>query len=357
MRTKLSIVVGILIIILTSACSSDEPSSKEFRYLGFEKDVLLPALNERDITFYALGFDTNKNNWELTLNNGTKDIPVTLNTIEETIYGWESVEEYMQKIYCKVPAFGTGNYTLIIKNKITGQLQSDVFLVRDNTFNEVESAGEAFYSLEMEKDYLYYQNTINKIRSNINTNSIEKVVLENTATFNPIAVTYEVNNERLHFTIPKATPVGVYYLAVYYNSGLNSYFEKELIVLEEQKPVITSLNKTAFTPGENLELKGSNFRYTINKDFIPTKGLARIKIETALVFNNGKEEVAMSLGRYEEDEIYNNINSTYTELKYEIPTREKFYVFSDVDKTYFEGEVYLKNGPYKSAPFTVRIDF
>ncbi|MBA6156662.1 hypothetical protein H3Z83_09065 [Tenacibaculum sp. S7007] len=357
MKTIVSIVVSIFLVILVSSCSSDTPNSKEFRYLGFEKEVLLPAVNEREFSFYALSFDTNKNNWELTLNDGRKDIPVTLNRIEDTPYGWESVEEYMQKIHCKIPAFGTGNYTLIVKNKITGQVQSDVFLVRDNTFNEVKSAGEASYSLERKKNYLYYQNTTNTILSNINTNSIEKVVLENTTTLNSIIVAHEVNNEKLHFTIPKATPVGLYYLAVYYKSGLNSYFEKELIILDEQKPVITSLNKSTFTPGESLQLKGSNFRYTINEDFIPTKGLARIKTKTVLVFNNGKDEQAMSLGRYEEDEMYNNINSTFTELTFEIPGKESFYIYSDVDKTYLEGEVYLKNGPYKSDSFTLRINF
>ncbi len=360
MKIIVKIVVSIFLTLLISACSSDSDAlnSKEFRYLGFEKDVLLPSVNERDIVFYTISFDTNKSNWELTLNDEAKNIPVTLTKVEETGHGWTAIDDPLQKIYCKVPAFGTGNYTLTIKNKVTGQLQTHTFLVRDNTFNEVKSAADAFYSLEGELHYLHSQNTTNTILSNINTNSIEKVVLENTTTFNPIMLEYTVNNEgALNFTIPKATPVGVYYLGVYYNSGINSFFEKEIIVLEEQKPVITSVNKTIIVSGEDLVLKGNNFRYIVDDSLVPTKGLTRIRTETKLVFNNGKEEQTVSLGRYEEDEEYNNINSNFTELTYKIPTKEDFYIFSDVDKTYFEGEVYLKSGPYKTDSFTLKIIF
>lgn len=358
MKTKLNIVIGLLIVILIGACSSDEPTSKEFRYLGFEKNVLLPAINERDITFYALSFDNNINNWELKLSNGVKDFPVTLNLIEDTGHGWVTVSEYLQKIYFKAPAFGAGDYTLTIKNKITGQLQSDTFLVRDNYFDKVKSASDAAYGLEDTDNYLYYQNSKNRILSDVNTNSIEKIVLENDATFNPIILEYEVNNEgKIDFTIPKVTPIGVYYLAIYYNNGLSSFFERKLIVLEEQKPVIDNVNKTIINSGETLILKGSDFRYTINENLIPTKGLGYIANETALVFTKGSEEYVVSIGRYKDDEMYSNINDSFTELTFKIPTKDNFYIFSDPAKTYFEGEVYLKNGPYKTAPFTLKINF
>ncbi len=353
----LKVVMVITIALGIVSCGSDTPTSKEFRYLALEKAVLLPTVNEREFSFYAFSFDIDKNNWELTLNDGTKNISITLSRIEKTAYSWTSIDEFMQKIYCKVPALGTGNYTLTIKNKITGQLQSDVFLVRDDTFDDIRSAATTSYSFEETQNYLFYQNTSNIISNDINTNGIEKVVLKNITTFNPIVAEYTINNKTLYFTIPKSTPVGVYYLAVYYNSGLNSYFEKELIVLEEQKPVITSVNKTTFASGEYLILKGKNFRYTIDDSYIPTRGLEYIRTKTKLVFNNGSRESEISMGMYEDDERYADINNDFTELKLKIPAKENFYIFSDVDKTYFEGEVYLQSGPYKTDPFTLRINF
>lgn len=358
MKRIINAIVSLLLVILIAACSSNEPNSKEFRYLGFEKNVLLPALNERDIIFYALDFDSDKNNWELNLNDGINDIPVKLTLVEETPYGWVTVSGNLQKVYFKAPAFGTGNYTLTIKNKVTGQVLSDTFLVRDSNFDNIKSASDASFELAETENLLYYQNTTNTILSDINTTSIEKIVLENETTFSTILLEHEVNNEgKINFTIPQTTPLATYYLAVYYNSGVNKYFDKKLIVLEAQEPVIENVNKTTINSGETLILKGSNFRYAINEDFIPTKGLGYIANETKLIFNDGNNEYQLHMGRYKDDEMYTSINESFTELTFKIPAKDDFYIFSDNDRTYFEGEVYLTNGPYKTAPFTLRIDY
>lgn len=355
---KIAVVFAVLFLVSCSSDEADSVQSKQFRYIDLEKNVLIPAVNSRDIVFYALDFDTNFNVWQLTLTDGEKDIPVTFNKIEDTLYGWQSYENPMQKIYCKVPAFGVGNYTLTVKNTITGQTQQILFIVRDQTFNKTQPEEKsAYYSLEEVNNYLSFQNTTNVINSTVSKTGIKKIVLENINTFSQTELNYNTDNEFIKYVIPQSLPTGVYYLAINYNSGINSYFERRVIILNEQKPVVNSINKTELVSGDELILKGKNFRYKINEENIPTKGLGYVPTETQLVFMKGSSTEVYSLGRWQDDKRYNYINADFTELKLPIPKKEDWYIFSDSERTYYEGEVYLKNGPYRSESFTLRIDF
>lgn len=362
---KKSILFLTLLTLLTLSCSKsdDENSvSASFRFLEFEKDILLPSINEREITFLAIDFDPNIGSWNLTLTDGQKDIPVTLNQVETTNLSWVTTSSFLQRIYLTIPAIDTGDYTLTIANITTGQTYKDIFLVRDNVFNKIEPVTSTSYTIDYEvdktEDYLYFQNTTNTITEGITTTGIQKVVLEKEATFESFTLGHEVlANGYLTFTIPPSIPVGTYYLSIKYDNGLSSYFEKDIVVLKEQLPSVNLINKDVFSGGETLVLTGKDFRYEVDETLLPTNGLSSIKTWTYLIFRDVNREYEFSFGAYETDENYENINSEATELKYTIPVKADSFMFTDVDKTYFEGEVFIRSGAYTSNAVPVRVNY
>ncbi|WP_108867152.1 hypothetical protein [Aquimarina aquimarini] len=368
---KTILAVTILTLILCGSCSSDDSDrvSPQFTFFEFDKDVLLPALNEREISFYALDFDENIGNWELTLSDGQKDIPVTLSKVETTTFGWVTTESRLQKIYFKAPAFGGGDYTLTIKNTTTNQTYSDVFLVRSTTFNKVlPGAVDVLYtgsntsytiagSREAE-DYLFFQNSTNTISEGITTNGIQKVLLEKKDNSESFSLEYNLDsNDNLSFTIPPSIQVGNYFLSVHYTNGLSTYFIKDIVVMDQQTPVIASANKETFSSEETLIIKGQNFRYKINHDLLTTKGISNPQSPTYLVFKDANREHTVSFGRYSGDEFFDNINTDGTELSYKIPVKSEAYIFTDREATYFEGEMYIQTAYHKSEAVPVRIDY
>lgn len=360
---KLIFVVTILTGILFYSCSSDEESiSPTFRFLEFEKDVLLPALNERDITFFAIDFDPNIGNWEITLSDGQKNIPVTLSQVETTRFGWVNTESNLQRIYIKAPAFGNGDYTLTIKNNTTNQIYSDTFLVRGDIFTNIEPTTITSYTIgdgtNKTPDYLYFQNTSNTITQGVTTNGIERVRLENATTFESFTLGHEVNtNGFLRFDIPLTIPVGTYFLSIVYNNGLSTYYEKDIVVMEQKLPKINAINKEMFVEGETLTITGEALRYFVNEELLPTNGLSTIRTRTDLIFKDQNRDFQFSFGAYEDDENFENINPDATELSFKIPLKSESFLFSDRDQTFFEGEVFIRSGPYESNSFPVRIDY
>jgi hypothetical protein len=367
---KAILVATVFLSALTFSCSSDdERTSPTFRFLEFEKDVLLPALNEREITFLAIDFDENIGKWELILSDGQQNNPVTLSKVETTIHGWQSTESRLQRIYVKTPALGEGDYLLQIKNKTSGQIHSEKFLIRSDVFNQIsQEYPNTSYTLissysEGETkpitDYLYFQNTSSTITADITKNGIQKITLDNRDFSKSFILGHEIStNNEIVFTIPETIPVGSYFLSVHYDNGLSSYFEKDIIVLERQIPVVESINKETFSEGETLILKGKDFRYDIKPGILPADGLSNPRTTSFLVFKDNQKEYTLSFGAYAEyDERYEDINTEATELIYKIPSKSNAFFYIENGKNYFEGEVFVRNGPYDSNPMPIRIEY
>ena len=368
---KIILALTLLSGIVFVSCNKDDENGGaplEFRFLEFEKDVLLPSVNDREITFLAIDFDNNTANWELTLYDGQKNTPVTITEIETTPYGWVSTESRMQRIYVKVPAAGDGEYILQIKNKVTGQIYSEKFLVRSDVFNQiVQDYPGTIYTLISSysadetapvTDYIYFHNVNSTITANIPQNGIQKIILENGDFSESYTLGYEIFNSKIQFTVPESVPIGSYFLSVRYDNGLSSYFEKDIIVLEQQLPVINTINKETFAAGETMTLKGKDFRYDIKPGILPADELSNIRTETFLVFQDNTTEYILSFGAYAEyDERYDDINTEATELIYEIPSRSDAFFYIENEKNYFEGKVFVRNGPYDSNSMPIRIEY
>ena len=62
---KIILALTLLSGIVFVSCNKDDENGGvllEFRFLEFEKDVLLPSVNDREITFLAIDFDNNTAN-------------------------------------------------------------------------------------------------------------------------------------------------------------------------------------------------------------------------------------------------------------------------------------------------------
>ena len=133
-----------LSLIFTSCTKEEENKSLKFRFLEFESDVLLPAVNDRSISFYGIDFDDNLNNWDLKLVNEDNDpYAVEITSVEKTIYGFLN-EKRLQKITFKAPPLGYGVYSLAITNTVTGQVYTDNFLVKSKVFNKMKGVENDF---------------------------------------------------------------------------------------------------------------------------------------------------------------------------------------------------------------------
>ncbi len=352
-----------LVLLVTSCSDDDQDTSKEFRFLEFTHDVVLPSLSSREITFHAIDFDTNINNWELSLSDGTKEIPATLTKVEKTRFGWTGVTSRLQLIYVEIPALGIGDYTLTIKNNRTDQLYSDIFLIRSERFTSITSPVIASYSLGdtsgVVQDHLYFQNLQYAVDEGIVLNGIQRVLLETKETLNTTTLTHEVieGNKELRFTIPLDTAVGSYYLAIEYNNGLRTYFAKDITVVEQQLPVLESVNKENFVEGDTLQLKGKNFRYRVDGTLLPTNGLNTVAVDTELVFRDRNRDFRYTFLGFKEAENFEDINAQGTELIFKIPNKVDSFMFTDDDETYFEGEVFVRSAGYESEPLPIRIEY
>ncbi len=359
----------LLSLILTVSCSEDDGPgiSPQFEFLEFEKDVILPAVNDRSFTFLAGKFDPNIDNWEVSLQNqDNQDIPVSIRSIVDTPYGITIPEElFIQRVTLNLPPFGEGTYTLTIKNKTTNQTYKDIFLVKSGTFNRINYDYISQYNLinetERTQDYFYYPNIVNTIENTINNTGISSVRLENKTTFETIDIGFDLqqNTGKVQFTIPNSVPQGIYYLSVQYNNLINTYFEKDIIILKEQLPEITSINKNSFMGGEQMIITGKNFSYVpdfSNIDASPFL-LRYFSLSGGVLFDDGGGSGAIFAGI--EDENLITLNDAGTEFVINIPTNkgDDFFFSSDNDRSYFEGEISVINNPYTSNTISIRIDY
>ncbi len=355
MKLLYTLLMGLL--LLSCSKNSEEETVTTFRFLEFERDVLLPNINESELTFLAIDFDKKIEDWEITLSNGNVDFPTGINRIETTIYGWTNGNKIAQRIHLKIPKLEYGDYTVSIKNKKTNQIYTDVFLVRNKIFTGMKSIDNTVYSLDYDKlDYLYFQNTTNSIVNESYLNSVKQVVLENKTNMVSYSIDFKVVNNVIQYTIPKTVPQGVYFFSINYANGLVNYHEKDIVILEQQLPQINSIDKNLFNGGEELKLEGTNFRYKIAAGILPFDGLSNIQTETYLVFKDIKNEYFFNYGSIAGyNPYYNDITSNGTKLLYKIPFLTKASIFTDINKTYFDGEVYIKSGPYRSNSVKVKI--
>ncbi len=364
MKTKNTYIILIILIGIIYSCSNDDNpnQSTQFRFLGFEKDVLLPAINSREITFFGLDFDENLNNWELNLvNQDNKSFLANITSISNTTFGFRNGKR-LQEIKFNAPAFGNGEYSIAITNKSTGQTYTDTFLVRSNVFNKIEYQYQSSYNLtasvDVTNDLYYFHNITKTIISDISTNNIVGINLQNTSTFSEIDLDYSITaNNRVQFIIPPSVNPGTYYLSVKYNNLINSYFEKDILVLEEQSPIINSINKNTFEGGETMTISGSNFRYKVNFDLLPINDLFDPFPNSALIFRDNTGTGEEFISPFESDLTYNYINSSETEINFPIPTEQFFTTGTDSQGDFFEGEVIVRSGPYLSEPISIRINY
>jgi hypothetical protein len=352
-----------IMVLVAMSCSKeeDQENPKVFRFLEFEKDVLLPNTSESELTFLALDFDNKIQEWEISLSNGTVNFPISINKIENTKYGLMNTTSFIQRIYLKMPKLDIGDYTLKIKYNKTSQIYSDIFLVRNEIFRKLKSSDYTTYNFIPDasvvvRDYLYFQNALNVIEKELNPNSVRQVFLENKTTLVSYSINCQISNGDVNFNIPLSIPIGSYFLSIKYNNGLTSYFEKDIVVLDQQLPTITKINKNLFSSGDEIIVDGTNFRYKIQPDILPSSGLLNIQTQTILVFKDINREFSFSYGGYAQfDPNYNDINADGTKLISKIDAFAKANIFTDANRTYFEGQVYLKSGPYQSNPVDVKI--
>lgn len=356
----------LLLIILFSSCSSDDNSKKQssskFRFLEFKKDVLIPSINSGDITFYGVNFDNNLNNWQLNLvNEDNASFPVNITSVENTSISFKNGEN-LQEIKFNAPSLDYGDYTLLIKNKSTNQTYTDTFLIRSNTFNKISYENQSSYGIsaftDITENLYFYHNITNTIESNIKTNHIVGVKLYNKNTLAEVTLDYSINsNNKIEFVIPSSVTPGTYYLSVNYKNLINSYFEKDILVLEEQSPTISKISKKTFKGGEVMKISGKNFRYKVNFDLLPINDLFEPFPNSSLIFKDATGVGQEIISPYKSNSTYSYINAEGTEINFPIPKNNFFITGSDNQGYYFEGKVIVRSGPYLSEPISIRINY
>lgn len=367
---KSKIIFLFIVSIIMSSCSSEDAKSEQFEFLEFEKDVVLPSVNNGDITFLAIHFDENLSNWDLKLTDDAGNVlPVTLSSVKKTGNGYADNE--IQRIAFTAAPKNEGVYTLVIKNKTTDQLYTDHFIVSSKTFNKIQYPSAAPYNIigawssnepEPTWDYIYYQKIKNIIQSDLVTTGISGIKLENVTTFKEYNIDYSVNTEtkKIEFTVPAGVPEGNYYLSVRYSNFTSAYFEKDILVQEEKLPKVTSINKNTFKGKEIMTLKGSDFRYKVDLDLLPGSLFSTYQVSSYLVFTNNTGTGEIELSTYDKDPSFKFMNAEGTEINFPIQgetSADDFYFSNDYPRTYFEGTVQIRTGAYLSEPIAIRIDF
>lgn len=369
MKSKITLLF-ILSLFMLSCSGDDDAKSKQFEFLEFEKDVVLPSVNSGDITFLAINFDENLNNWDLKLTDDTGNVlPVVLSSAKKTGNGYADNE--IQRIVFKAAPKNEGVYTLVIKNKTTDQLYTDHFIVRSKTFNKIQYPSASPYNIiggwssneqEPTWDYIYFQKIKNTIQSDLVTTGISGIKLENVTTFKEYNIDYSVNTEtkKIEFTVPVGVPEGNYYLSVRYSNFTSAYFEKDILVQEEKLPIVASINKNTFKGKEIMTLKGSNFRYKVDLDLLPGSIFKTYQVSSYLVFTNNYGTGEIELSTYDKDPSFKYMNAEGTEINFPFhgkTSEEDFYYGNDYPRTFFEGTVQIRTGAYLSEPIKIRVDF
>lgn len=359
MRFLLFFVMLSTSLILTS-CSKDEDSKKPltFRFLEFKKDVLVPNFNPSTISIYGINFDSDLNNWQLLLvNQNNQTFPVLMSSVTNTSYGFRNGVT-LQEIKINVPSLSIGDYSLTISNIITGQVQKEVFLVRVNTFNSIKYPYGSIYNLGSITndtiDYYYFQNIKNTIVSSLPINNILNVHLKSKNGSLNYDLDYSILEGKVNFIIPNLVQPGKYYLSLEYNNSTSNYFEKDILILEEQLPVATTINKNIFQEGETITLTGYNFRYKVNNNSLPYDDLFSSYPNSSLVFRQTSGSGEFIIYPFPTDSTFNMINSMGTTINFKIPSQ--FFITS-IQGKFFEGQLIVRSGPYFSAPLPIKINY
>ncbi len=367
MKSKITYVILIFITIIYSCSkdnSNDSPKqSAQFRFLGFEKDVLLPSINPGEITFFGFDFDKNLNNWKLKLvNQDNKSFPAKITSINDTPSSIKG--KRIQEIKFTVPPLGYGKYSIATINKSTAQTYTDIFLVESNTFNKIQYDYQSDYSLTISGEIYglyFFPNITNTIVSDIKTNNIVSIKLQNTRTFSEIDMDYSINaNNEVEFKIPSSVSPGTYFLSVNYSHLVNSYFEKSILVFKEKPPVIKSINKNTFKGGETMIISGNNFRYKVDLGLLPFSidDLVNPILRTYLVFKDRGGTGYKIIYPEKSDPTFNYINSSGTKINFTIPKKDFFWTKTDEQgNRVFEGEFMVRSGPYLSNPIPLKINY
>lgn len=360
---KIKAIFCALLTIMLFSCSTNDnesPSTKPFRFLEFEKNVLIPSANPRDILILGTNFDSNLSVWEITLTNESDTVfESTISSVTNTGYGFMNNEK-LQKIYVKIPALEAGNYSMTFKNTKINQIYSETFLIRDQVFENIVYDHVYTYNYGSENssiDHLYFfPNAVNYIDSKVNTNNIKGLYLESQKDLQKTELNYAIEKSgKISFIIPKSVAIGRYYLSIEYNNSLNNYYQKEVVLIEGIEPEVISINKTKFKGGETIILTGKNLRYNMKFSVLPIQDLFLSGPISGILFKSASGERNIYFSPYPSDPTYNSINSSGTEVRFDIPI-DKFFV-SDREATYYEGEITFFVGPFKTKSFPIRIDY
>ena len=362
MKLKITLLT-LTILLLGISCSTDDENDrlKEFRFLEFEKDVLLPSMGTREISLFGIDFDKDVNRYEVKV---ISDIGETFDTsiteIIDTPFGFTG-NQIRQDIKINLPVLQEGNYRLNLTYIPTGQSIEEKFLIRSGIFRDISQEYEFSYAMLTDDqnatpDNYYFQDIINTINDASINSSVAQVILEQKSTMNKISLDYQVNmnSGSIDFIIPQTVAPGKYYVSVIYDNLLTSYFDKDILVLAKQTPVVISLDKNVYSAGETITIAGSKLRYTLDASNINDFDLRQSLINTALLFRYDASNVEETISPYSSDPTYNYINTSETEIKFPIPLE---FIYSDNTLTYYEGEVAVRIGPYVSEYFPIRIEY
>ena len=362
MKLKITL-FALTILFLGISCSTDDENEniKEFRFLEFEKDVLLPSTATREISLFGIDFNKNVNNYDVRIINNIGEVYETkINEVIDTPYGFTG-NRIRQDVRISLPVLQEGDYRLKLTYIPTGQSMEEKFLIRSGVFRDISQEYEFSYTMLTDDqnatpDNYYFQEVKNTINDATINSSVAQVILEEKNSMNKISLDYivDMSNQGIDFIIPETVVPGKYYVSVIYDNLLSSYFDKDILVLAKQTPVITSLDKNVYSAGETLTISGSKFRYTLDTSHIDDFDLRQSLINTALLFRYDAGNVQETISPYSFDATYNYINASETQIKFPIPLE---FIYSDNTLTYYEGEVAVRIGPYVSEYFPIRIEY
>lgn len=348
-------------LFLACSTSDESASTKTFQFLDLDQDVFLQKSQPSEISFLALDFDTDLSHWETTLANDNSSIDCTVSKIEQTGSGYMNTSSRAQRIFLKTATLPAGYYTLIIKNKISNQTYSETFKVVPTIFSSIQHESITSYHFEptaSNNNILFFQGATYSIDDLAIGAGIQSVTLENRETFVNSSVNFTIVNNKVTFKIPTAVNPGNYFLAIKNINGTTTYFSYDLLIVAEKKPVITSVNKSVLNTGESLIITGTNLRYLLNEDSLPSQGLLKVRVPLSLGFTNFK-----GTGYYMFDVYANNstdfkINDAGTQIIFDIPKKTTALYFNDYPtNSYFEGTITIVSGPFKSSPINVRLNY
>ncbi|MBC5862220.1 hypothetical protein [Flavobacterium turcicum] len=360
---KLKFLLLFLSSLFLVACSSSDEStnSKTFRFLDLDQDVFLQKTQPSEISFLALDFDTDLSKWDISLANDNNTIDCSISKIEQTGAGYNNTSSKAQRIFLKTATLPAGFYTLIIKNKISNQIYSETFKVVPTLFSSIQHESVTSYHFEAtasNNNILFFQGANYTIDDLAIGAGVQSVTLENRETFVNSSINFTVVNSKVTFKIPNAVQPGNYFLAVKNINGTTAYFSYDLLIVEEKKPVITNVNKTVLSSGEALIITGTNLRYLLNDDAIPSQDLLKVRVPLWLEFTNFK-----GIGHYIFD-VYSiepqdfKVNETGTQITFMIPKKVNAYFFNDFPtNSFFEGTITILSGPFKSSPINVKMNY